>query len=175
MEVETEDFDGGHDEDTGARDSDKNNNIEPECTDSDQTEELEIEKECAAGVYNNNVAPTPRGRKRIRSTENWKKNIRKMKRARGAEYMSTAGKRIAAKEHVTIERNCPLKCSEKMSAQRQHQRHRQFSSMEDWLRTSNCFTLCTSQSHESTCTIHKICQVSTQFFQVLLFARPKRC
>jgi len=39
----------------------------------------------------------PKSRKRVRTERKWKKNVRKMKRARGEEYVSTSGKVVAAK------------------------------------------------------------------------------
>ena len=67
----------------------------------------------------------------------WKKNIRKSKRAKGEQYVSTTGETIDAKTFNPIDCCCPLKCSTKIDAARQADLHRQFYALADWsLQTS---------------------------------------
>jgi len=63
---------------------------------------------------------------------NWKKNIRKRKRARGEKYTSTTGKAIPGKSFTAVDCHCPLKCAEKISDKRQSAMRHQFSNLSDW-------------------------------------------
>jgi len=73
-----------------------------------------------------------RGRKRTRNVHNWKKNIRKRKRARSEKYTSTTGKAIPGKSFTAVDCHCPLKCAEKISDERQSAMRHQFSNLSDW-------------------------------------------
>ena len=81
-------------------------------------------------------AMTCKSWKRIRKVENWKKNKRKIKRARGEEYVSTTGNTVPAK-NVAVSRpidcRCPLKCCDKITNDRQNQLRDQFYEMADWI------------------------------------------
>lgn len=82
-----------------------------------------------------NQTPTNTCRKRLRRPHQWKKNIRKRKRARGEDYVSTTGAMVAARNVVIsceVNCHCPLKCSEKINKDRQNQLRQQFYEMSDW-------------------------------------------
>ena len=73
-----------------------------------------------------------RGKKRVRHEHMWKKNIRKKKRARGEEYVSTTGDIMHAKKFQPVECSCPLKCSSKIDCERQAVLNQKFYALGDW-------------------------------------------
>ena len=78
------------------------------------------------------ATPKQRGRKRVRNIKYWKKNIRKRRRQSGKEYVSSTGKTVEAKRFRLVDCRCPLKCSEKITNERQQSLHKSFYASGDW-------------------------------------------
>jgi len=51
-------------------------------------------------------------RKRKRNPQQWKRNIRKVKKAKGEEHVNSTGKPVPAKEVLHVNCNCRFKCTE---------------------------------------------------------------
>lgn len=54
-------------------------------------------------------------RKRKRNPHTWKKNVRKFKRQRGEEYLSTSGKTVLKKKIEHLDCKCKYKCTSSVS------------------------------------------------------------
>lgn len=77
---------------------------------------------------NDEVEEKNRGRKRKRTPQAWKKNIRKRKRAGGKEYLSSKNKIVKKrelKEACSLE-SCKLKCRQKISDEERQGIYQQF-------------------------------------------------
>ena len=85
-------------------------------------------------VINRENIMTCKSRKRKVHVENWKKYKRKIKHARGEEYILTTGNTVPTKVNVAVNVDCmcPLKCSNKITSERQNQLREQFYEMADW-------------------------------------------
>ena len=84
----------------------------------------------------------PKGRKRVRNKQTWKRNIRKDKHLKGKEYVNIKGNVVPEKQPKTSPCHCNNKCYTKITQERQIQIFNEFYNLESYnMQTSFLFTM----------------------------------
>lgn len=119
----------------------------PSPTDMDLVDILGAENQPPNTIHpttsSENTEEQCKPKKRVRQPSKWKKNIRKLKRAKGEEYVNTKGNTVPSKNiNTDIPCKCAQKCHDKINAAQQKELFDRFYAMESFdLQSSYLFSL----------------------------------